>query len=128
MQQNLRGIPTKELVYSIEAPIMVQRSPKTEVSKPDQADPGISDCWHAPFICVETAPNLASDGNTIDVTVATYRHIPDGSGAVKSDLVVTAYLKCTTYGATSLREALDSALRIAARKSGQSNQGQRAIN
>ena len=79
----------------------------------------VHDTPHAPFIFIDEAPSFGNPGGHINITVAAYRHVPDGNGAIKSDLVVTAHLRWTIAGAMALRDSLDKAILMGAKPEGE---------
>lgn len=74
----------------------------------------VADVPHAPLVYFEEAPNFGNCNGVIHITLATYRHIPDGKGGITTDLVVEASLRSNVPAMLTLRKAIDDALLLAA--------------
>jgi hypothetical protein len=61
----------------------------------------------APFIYFDAAPTYGVNNGAIQVELAASTVLPDGSGAVRIDVLITAHLRCSPTAAMSLREAID---------------------
>jgi hypothetical protein len=73
----------------------------------------VSDTSHAPFIFYEGAPAFGFLNGVINITLAAGRTWVGPNGIV-NDHVVVAYLRGNIQAALSLKQALDSALLLAA--------------
>jgi hypothetical protein len=73
----------------------------------------VSDTAHAPFIFFEGAPAFGFTNGVVNITLSANRTWV-GSGGVVNDQVVVAYLRGNIPAALSLRQAIDSALLLAA--------------
>jgi hypothetical protein len=82
----------------------------------------VSDVPHAPFIFYDGAASFGHANGIIAITLGASRTWtgPDG---LKSDLVVTAYLRGNIQAARSLRDALNSVLLLATPVAGQTAEG-----
>jgi hypothetical protein len=76
------------------------------------SDPGI-----APYIFFEGAASFGFLNGIVNVTLAAGRHLLK-DGTPISDVVAVAHLRCNVVAATDLRNALDSALLLAAKPEG----------
>ena len=74
----------------------------------------VSDTPHAPFIFYEGAIAFGFTNGVINLTLNANRTWAGVDGAVVNDQVVVAYLRGNVQAAVSLRQALDSALLLAA--------------
>jgi hypothetical protein len=72
--------------------------------------PGSSEL--APFIYFDGVPTYGVNAGAIQLELAANVLLPDGSGGVKVDLLITAHLRCSPMGAAGLREAIDKALTL----------------
>jgi hypothetical protein len=88
--------------------------------KPEQVTPPkitVTDAGIAPFVFFEGAPNFGFVNGVVNVTLAASRHLIK-DGAVVSDIVAVAHLRCNIPAALELRGALDSALLLATKTEG----------
>lgn len=74
----------------------------------------ISDTAHAPFIFYEGAPAFGFINGVVNITLSASRTWVGSEGGVVNDQVVVAYLRGNIPAALSLRQAIDSALLLAA--------------
>jgi hypothetical protein len=77
--------------------------------KPEQVTPPkitVTDAGIAPFVFFEGAPNFGFVNGVVNVTLAASRHLIK-DGAVVSDIVAVAHLRCNIPAALELRGALD---------------------
>jgi hypothetical protein len=88
-------------------------NPDTHPAKQSVLTP-VSDIPHAPFIYYEGSIALGFNNGVINLTLAAGRTWTDSDGAVINDHVVVAYLRGNVQAALSLRQAIDSALLLAA--------------
>jgi hypothetical protein len=70
-----------------------------------------------PYIFFEGAPNFGFANGIVNITLAATRHLIQ-DGAAFSDIVAVAHLRCNPLAALELRNALDSALLLAAKTEG----------
>jgi hypothetical protein len=85
--------------------------------KVEQVEPGkltVSDTGLARFIVFEAAPSFGNSDGVVNITLAAIRHLLK-DGALASDAVAVAYLKCSVAAAIELRDAIDSALLLGAK-------------
>ena len=73
--------------------------------------PGSSE--QAPFIYFDGVVTFGVNGGTIHIELAANTLMPDG-GAVRTDVVITAHLRCSPGAAASLRDSIDKALAMPA--------------
>ena len=73
----------------------------------------IHDTPHAPFIFYEVAPAFGFMNGVVNITLSANRTYAGAEGAI-SEQVVVAYLRGNVQAALSLRQAIDSALLLAA--------------
>lgn len=73
----------------------------------------VSDSLHAPFIFYEGAPAFGVTNGIVNITLSANRTWTGPNGIV-NEQVVTAYLRGNIQAALSLRQAIDSALLLAA--------------
>ncbi len=88
--------------------------------KPEQFAPAkitVTDTGIAPYIFFEGAPNFGFANGIVNITLAATRHLIK-DGAAFSDIVAVAHLRCNPIAALELRNALDSALLLAAKTEG----------
>jgi hypothetical protein len=96
------------------------------VDKPDKVELApsakltVSDPASAPFIFFEGTPSFGNNNGVVNITLAANRHLLK-DGAVSSDAVAVAYLRCNVAAAVELRNALDSALLLGVKTEGQAN-------
>jgi hypothetical protein len=74
----------------------------------------VSDIPHAPFIFYEVAPAFGVTNGVVNITLSANRTRIGTDGNVLNDQVVVAYLRGNIPAALSLRQAIDSALLLAA--------------
>src|SRR5438128_7143185 len=74
----------------------------------------ISDTPHAPFIFYENAPAFGFMNGVVNITLSANRTYAGPDGAIVNEQVVVAYLRGNVPAALSLRQAIDSALLLAA--------------
>jgi hypothetical protein len=74
----------------------------------------ISDTPHAPFIFYENAPAFGFTNDVVNITLSANRTYAGPDGAIVNEQVVIAYLRGNVPAALSLRQAIDSALLLAA--------------
>ena len=74
----------------------------------------IHDMPHAPFIFYEVAPAFGFTNGIVNVTLSANRTYAGAKGAVVNEQVVVAYLRGNVQAALSLRDAINSALLLAA--------------
>jgi hypothetical protein len=74
----------------------------------------ISDTPHAPFIFYENAPAFGFMNGVVNITLSANRTYAGPDGAIVNEQVVVAYLRGNVPAAISLRQAIDSALLLAA--------------
>ena len=74
----------------------------------------ISDTPHAPFIFYENAPAFGFTNGVVNITLSANRTYAGPDGAIVNEQVVVAYLRGNVPAALSLRQAIDSALLLAA--------------
>jgi hypothetical protein len=94
---------------------MTDKSDQPEQVPPTKVtvtDPGI-----APYIFFEGAATFGFSNGIVNVTLAAGRHLLK-EGTPISDVVAVAHLRCNVAAATDLRNALDSALLLAAKPEG----------
>jgi hypothetical protein len=77
----------------------------------------VTDTGIAPYIFFEGAPNFGFANGIVNITLAATRHLIK-DGAAFSDIVAVAHLRCNPLAALELRNALDSALLLAAKTEG----------
>jgi hypothetical protein len=85
--------------------------------KPDQITPAkvtVTDVGIAPYIFFEGVPTFGFNNGIVNVTLAATRHLLK-EGLPASNVVAVAYLRCNPLAAMELRNALDSALLLAAK-------------
>jgi hypothetical protein len=70
----------------------------------------VTDVAHAPFVYFDNAPSLGRLAGLVTVTLSAQRILVHENGAVATDNVAVAYLRCNLPAARSLRDALDKAL------------------
>jgi hypothetical protein len=73
----------------------------------------VSDVPHAPFIFYEIAPVFGFTNGVVNITLSANRTFAGPNGIVNEQVVV-AYLRGNVQAALSLRQAIDSALLLAA--------------
>ena len=73
-----------------------------------------SDTPHAPFIFYENAPAFGFMNGVVNITLSANRTYAGPDGAIVNEQVVVAYLRGNVPAALSLRQAIDSALLLAA--------------
>ena len=76
--------------------------------------PNCQRCCACPIHLRGIGAQLWRHGNTINVTIAAYRHIPDGKGKLRPIWLLLAHLRCTIAGAVALRNALNDAFLLGA--------------
>ena len=74
----------------------------------------VNDTTHAPFIFYEAAPAFGFTNGVINITLSANRTWVGPDRTVMNDQVVVAYLRGNIPAALSLRQAIDSALLLAA--------------
>jgi hypothetical protein len=74
----------------------------------------VSDAPHAPFIFYEVAPAFGFTNGVVNVTLSANRTWIGSDGKVMNEQVIVAYLRGNVQAALSLRQAIDSALLLAA--------------
>jgi hypothetical protein len=74
----------------------------------------VADTPHAPFIFFEIAPAVGFTNGVVSLTLSANRTVIGQGGAVVNEQVVVAYLRGNVPAAVSLRQAIDSALLLAA--------------
>jgi hypothetical protein len=77
----------------------------------------VTDTGIAPYIFFEGAASFGFVNGIVNVTLAAGRHLLK-DGVPVSDVVAVAYLRCNVMAATDLRNALDSAILLAAKPEG----------
>jgi hypothetical protein len=82
-------------------------------TRPEQAIIPVADTPHAPFIFYENAPAFGFINGVVNITLSAHRTFADAKGIVNEQVVV-AYLRGNVQAALSLRQAIDSALLLAA--------------
>ena len=98
-------------------------SPTSPVPGAIKIAPGSSEL--APLIYFDAAPTYGVNNGAIQVELAASTVLPDGSGGVRIDVLITANLRCRPPAAISLREAIDKALEMA-QQGAQPSRGARA--
>jgi hypothetical protein len=78
----------------------------------------VIDTGIAPYVFFEGAPSFGFAEGIVNVTLAAHRHLMK-DGAVSSDIVAVAYLRCSAVAAVELRNALDKALLLGTKNDGQ---------
>jgi hypothetical protein len=78
----------------------------------------VTDTGLAPYIFFEGAPNFGFANGVVNVTLAAGRHLLK-EGVAVTDFVAVGYLRCNAVAAAELRNALDSALLLAAKTDGE---------
>jgi hypothetical protein len=73
----------------------------------------VSDTPHAPFIFYEVAPAFGFANGVVNITLSANRTWA-GPNGIMNEQVVVAYLRGNVQAALSLRQAIDSALLLAA--------------
>ena len=74
----------------------------------------VGDIPHAPFIFYEGAPAFGFTNGVVNLTLSANRTWVDPNGTIMNDQVVVAYLRGNIQAVLSLRQAIDSALLMAA--------------
>jgi hypothetical protein len=74
----------------------------------------VSDTPHAPFVFFENAPALGFTNGVAAITLSANRTWIDPSGVVVNEQCVVAHLRGNVQALLSLRQAIDSALLLAA--------------
>jgi hypothetical protein len=74
----------------------------------------IHDTPHAPFIFYEVAPAFGFTNGVVNITLSANRTHIGPNGAVVNEQVVVAYLRGNVPAALNLKQAIDSALLLAA--------------
>ena len=74
----------------------------------------VSDAPHAPFIFFEVAPSFGFTNGVVNITLSANRSYVGKDGTIINEQVVTAYLRGNVLAARSLKQAIDSALLLAA--------------
>lgn len=72
------------------------------------------DTPHAPFIFYEVAPAFGFTNGVVNITLSANRTYAGPDRAIVNEQVVVAYLRGNVQAALSLRQAIDSALLLAA--------------
>jgi hypothetical protein len=84
---------------------------------PHAHPPGIvpvPDTPHAPFIFFESAPAFGFTNGVVNLTLSANRTFVGPDSTIANEQVVVAYLRGNVHAAMSLRQAIDSALLLAA--------------
>ena len=92
-------------------------------NNPEQAAPAkvtVTDDGNAPFIFFQGCPSFGNSNGIVNITLAAARHLLK-DGAVISDVVAVAHLRCNVVAAVELRDALNNALLLGAKTEGQAN-------
>ena len=74
----------------------------------------VSDAPHAPFIYFEVAPGFGFANGVVNITLSANRSYVGKDGTVVNEQVVMAYLRGNVVAARSLKQAIESALLLAA--------------
>jgi hypothetical protein len=85
-----------------------------EARRPEGLIIPVSDTTHAPFIFYEVAPAFGFTNGVVNVTLSANRTWIGSDGKVMNEQVVVAYLRGNVQAALSLKQAIDSALLLAA--------------
>jgi hypothetical protein len=84
--------------------------------KPKEGQPTkivVKDAANAPIIYFDGAPNFGNNNGVVNVTLAAARHMSDGD-QITTDVVATAFIRCSVPAAIALRDAINAALLIGA--------------
>jgi hypothetical protein len=73
----------------------------------------VNDVPHAPFVFYEFAPAFGFTNGVVNITLSANRTFA-GTNGIVNEQVVVAYLRGNIHAALSLKQAIDSALLLAA--------------
>lgn len=89
--------------------VLIEMRRPGEVAEPlTVKDPG-----NAQIVYFDGAPNFGLSYGVISITLAASRNLAE-DGRITSDVIATAFLRCSLNAALDLRNALDRALLLAA--------------
>jgi hypothetical protein len=76
---------------------------------------------NAPFIYFDGSTAFGTNFGAVQIELAANVLTPDGKGGVKTEVVMTAHLRCSPNAAADLRQAIDKMLLLGAKTEGQAN-------
>lgn len=86
-------------------------------NEPDPKAPGIKiapgSSEMAPFIYCDGVATYGTNGGVIQLELASNTIVPDGAGT-RTDVLITAHLRCSPSAAVGIRDAITRALEMSA--------------
>jgi hypothetical protein len=64
----------------------------------------------APFVYFDGVATMGTNHGLIQIELAANVMMPDSPGGVRTDVLITAHLRCSPSAAADLRQAIDKAL------------------